>query len=133
MFRNALPAYMLLLIVLACAAVFLTTSEGFESSPKTLLNDIKGKKVVVLLYTDNCGYCKQMKPEWEKASEKASDKMVAVNCSDSDNADVQALLKKTDTNSFPRIVVMDDGRIVSEYDGPRKEDEFLQFVHTNIA
>ena len=133
MFRNALPLYMLLLIVLACAAVYLTSYEGFESSPKTLLNDVKGKKVAVLLYTDTCGYCKQMKPEWDKASEKASDKMVAVNCSDSENLDVQALLKKTNTSSFPRIVIMDDGNIVTDYEGPRKEEDFLQFVHSNIA
>jgi thiol-disulfide isomerase/thioredoxin len=133
MFRNALPLYMLLLIVLACAAVYLTSYEGFESSPKTLLNDVKGKKVAVLLYTDTCGYCKQMKPEWDKASEKASDKMVAVNCSDSENLDVQALLKKTNTSSFPRIVIMDDGNIVTDYEGPRKEEDILQFVHSNIA
>ena len=133
MFKNALPVYMLLLIILACAAAYLTSYEGFESSPKTLLNDIKGKKVVVLLYTDTCGYCKQMKPAWDKASEKAPDKMVAVNCTDSENLDVQALLKKTDTSSFPRIVVMDNGKIVSDYEGPRKEDDLLQFVHSNVA
>ena len=133
MFRNALPMYVLLLIVLACAAIFMTSSEGFESSPKTLLNDIKGKKVVALFYTDSCGYCKQMKPEWDKASEKSSDKMVAVNCSDSGNQDVQALLKNTETSSFPRMVLMDDGNIVSEYEGPRTEDDILQFVHSNVA
>ena len=133
MFRNALPVYVLLLIILACAAVYLTSSEGFESSPKTLLNDVKGKKVVALFYTDSCGYCKQMKPEWDKASEKASDKMVAINCSDSENMDVQALLKKTDTSSFPRIVVLDDGHIVTDYEGPRKENELLQFVNSNVA
>jgi hypothetical protein len=133
MFRNALPMYALLLIVLACAAVFMTSYEGFESSPKTLLNDIKGKKVVALFYTDSCGYCKQMKPEWDKASEKASDKMVAVNCSDSGNQDVQALLKNTETSSFPRMVLMDDGNIVSDYEGPRKEEDILQFVHSNVA
>ena len=133
MFRNALPLYMLLLIVLACAAIFMTSSEGFESSPRSLFNDIKGKKVVALFYTDSCGYCKQMKPEWDKAAEKSSDKMVAVNCSDSENKDVQALLKETDTSSFPRIVVMDDGNIVTDYEGPRKEDDILQFVHSNVA
>jgi len=133
MFRNALPMYALLLIVLACAAIFMTSYEGFESSPKTLYNDVKGKKVVALFYTDNCGYCKQMKPEWDKASEKLSDKMVAINCSDSENKDVRALLKETNTSSFPRIVVMDDGNIVTDYEGPRKEDDILQFVHSNVA
>ena len=133
MFRNALPLYMLLLIILACGAVYLNSSEGFESSPKTLFNDVKGKKVVALFYTDSCGYCNQMKPEWDNAAEKASDKMVAINCSDSENLDVQALLKETDTSSFPRIVVMDDGNIVSDYEGPRKEDDLLQFVHSTIA
>jgi thioredoxin-like negative regulator of GroEL len=133
MFKNALPMYMLLLIVLACAAIFMTSSEGFESSPKTLLNDIEGKKVVALFYTDSCGYCKQMKPEWDKASEKASGRMVAVNCSDSGNEDVQALLKNTETSSFPRMVLMDDGNIVSDYEGPRTEEDILQFVHSNVA
>jgi thioredoxin-like negative regulator of GroEL len=133
MFKNALPVYMLVLIILACAVAYLTTTEGFESSPKTLYDDSKNKKVLVLLYTDSCGYCKQLKPEWDKASEKASDKMVAVNCSDSENVDVQALLKKTNTSSFPRMFIMDNGNISSDYEGPRKEDDILEFVHSNLS
>jgi thiol-disulfide isomerase/thioredoxin len=133
MFKNALPWYVLLLIVLLCAAIVLTSKEGFESSPKTLYTDSQNKKVLVMLYTDSCGYCKQLKPEWDKAAEKADDKMVAVNCSDSENEDVRALLKKTNTTSFPRMFVLENGSIVKDYDGPRKEEDILQFVHSNVA
>ena len=131
MFKNALPAYILFLIVLACAAFFLTISEGFESSAKSFFNNVMNKKVVVLLYNDNCGYCKDLKPEWDKASELASDKMVTVNCSDNDNPDVKLVLKKTNTTTFHRIFFMNGPKII-DYSGPRTSGEILKFVKDNI-
>ena len=132
MFKNALPVYVLFLIILACAAAFMTSSEGFESSAKSFFENVANKKVVVLLYNDSCGFCKDLKPEWDKASEIASSKMVTVNCSDADNPDVKLVLKKTNTTTFPRIFFMNGPKMI-DYTGPRTEDDILQFVHSNVA
>jgi thiol-disulfide isomerase/thioredoxin len=131
MFKSALPAYILLLIILACATAYLTSSEGFESSPRSFFSNVTNKKVVVLLYNDNCGYCKDLKPIWDKVSEVVSDKVVAVNCSDSDNPDVQLILKKTNTNIFPRIFFMNGPKTI-DYNGTRTVEEILKFVNDNV-
>jgi len=131
MFKNALPIYVLLLIVLACATAYLTSIEGFESSATTFFNNVINKQVVVLLYNDNCGYCKDLKPEWDKASEIASSKMVTVNCSDADNPDVKLVLKKTNTTTFPRIFFMNGPKMI-DYTGPRTSGEILKFVNENV-
>jgi thiol-disulfide isomerase/thioredoxin len=130
---NCLPWYILLLIVLLCAAVLISTNEGFESSPKALFDDIKTKNVLVLLYTNGCVHCKNLKPEWDKAAEKEPDKMVAVDCSDSENEEVKALLKKTNTTSFPRMMVFKQGVAGDDYEGARTESAILSFVQTNLA
>ena len=133
MFRNALPIYILLLIVILCAALFLTTSEGFETSAKSFLSKYMDKKMVVLLYNDNCGYCKDVKPEWDKAFTQASEKMIAVNCSDTDNPDVNSVIEKTKTQStnFPRIFFMNGPRFL-DFTGARRADEILKFVNDNV-
>ena len=131
MFKNALPMYALFLIILACAAAFMTSSEGFESSAKPFFENVANKKVVVLLYNDSCGFCKDLKPEWDKASESASDKMITVNCSDADNPDVKTLMEKTNTTTFPRIFFM-NGPKTKDYSGSRTAEEFLKFVNENI-
>ena len=131
MFKNALPVYVLFLIILACAAAFMPSSEGFESSAKSFFENVANKKVVVLLYNDSCGFCKDLKPEWDKAAESASDKMITVNCSDTDNPDVNTLLKKTNTTTLPRIFFM-NGSKTKDYSGSRTAEEFLTFVNDNI-
>ncbi len=134
MFKNALPFYILLLIVVVCAAIFLTTSvEGFETSAKAFLNKYMDKKIVVLLYDDNCGYCNGLKPEWEKAFTQASEKMIAVNCSDKDNPDVNSVIEKTNTQktNFPRIFYLNGPKMLDYTGGPTK-DEILKFVNANV-
>jgi thioredoxin-like negative regulator of GroEL len=130
---NPLPWYTLLLIVLLCAAIAMSMNEGFESSPQELFNDIKTKNVLVLLYTPSCIHCKNLKPEWDKASEKEPEKMVAIDCSNSENEAVKALLKRTNTTSFPRMIVIKQGSIQTDYEGPRKEGDILAYVRSNLA
>jgi thioredoxin-like negative regulator of GroEL len=133
MSKTTLPWYILLLIVLLCAAIALSVNEGFESSPQALFTDIKTKNVLVLLYTNSCIHCKNLKPEWDKAAEKAPEKMVAIDCSDSENEAVKALLKRTNTTSFPRMMVVKQGSITADYEGARQEGDILAYVHSNLA
>ena len=66
-----LVLYGLLLVFLL---VWKVTIEGFTSSPSSLLEDVKNKKVLVLFYNKDCGHCKTLKPEWDKAELKMGDK-----------------------------------------------------------
>ena len=133
MSKTTLPWYILLLIVLLCAVIVMSVNEGFESSPQALFTDIKTKNVLVLLYTNSCIHCKDLKPEWDKAVEKEPEKMVAIDCSDSENEAVKALLKRTNTTSFPRMMVVKQGSITADYEGARKEGDILAYVHSNLA
>jgi thiol-disulfide isomerase/thioredoxin len=130
---KTLPWYILLLIVLLCAAIAISVNEGFESSPQALFTDIKTKNVLVLLYTNSCIHCKNLKPEWDKAVEKEPEKMVAIDCSDSENEAVKALLKRTNTTSFPRIMVVKQGSITADYEGARTEADILAYAKSNLA
>ncbi len=130
---NPLPWYTLLLIVLLCAAIAMSMNEGFESSPQELFKDIKTKNVLVLLYTNSCIHCKNLKPEWDKAAEKEPHTLVAIDCSDSENEGVKALLKRTNTTSFPRMVVIKQGSIQTDYEGPRKEEDILAYARSNLS
>jgi protein disulfide isomerase family A protein 3 len=131
MLKKALPWYILLLIIVLCALFMLSTKEGLETNPTSLLNDIKNGTYLVLLYTETCGYCKQLKPEWDKAAEKADGKMIAVNCTQQ-TPEVKALLTKTNTTSFPRMMLFKNGELSEDYEGPRKEEDLLLYLHEKI-
>ena len=108
----------------AIIAIPTTTGTGSEVTPFATVWDYnKGKKYSIA--------GEDLKPEWDKAAESASDKMITVNCSDTDNPDVNTLLKKTNTTTFPRIFFM-NGSKTKEYSGSRTAEEFLTFVNDNI-
>jgi thioredoxin domain-containing protein 5 len=123
---KVLPWYGLLLIVLFCSA--LLTREGFESSPSTLLADIANKKVLLLIYTTACGHCVKLKPVWDKVAAKNSEKMVAIDATDSSNPAIQALTSKFNVTAYPTMIVVDNGQIVEQYEGGRTEQDLSTFI-----
>lgn len=123
---KVLPWYGLLLIVLFCSA--LLTREGFESSPSTLLADIANKKVLLLIYTTACGHCVKLKPVWDKVAAKNSEKMVAIDATDSSNPAIQALTSKFNVTAYPTMIVVENGQIVEQYEGGRTEQDLSTFI-----
>jgi thioredoxin domain-containing protein 5 len=123
---KVLPWYGLLLIVLVCSAVL--TTEGFESSPSTLLADIANKKVLLLIYTTACGHCVKLKPTWDKVAAKNPDKMVAIDATDSSNPAIQALTSKFNVTAYPTMIVVDNGQVVEQYEGGRNEQDLITFI-----
>lgn len=129
MLKKTLPAFTLLLIVLLCAAFALTYSEGFTTNAKDLDNDIAKKpKVLVLFFTMNCGYCKELSPEWEKAQEQLPDRMTSVDCTNTEDPAVKAVMKKYGITSFPRMAFFNNGTVQEDYEGPRKSDDIINYV-----
>jgi thiol-disulfide isomerase/thioredoxin len=124
--KHLLWMYSLLLVILFCGAV---TYEGFESSPSTLFKDIANKKVFLLVYIENCQYCTELKPAWDAASKKQPDKMVAINASKTDPA-TNLLTSKLNVKGYPSMFVMDNGKIVKQYEGGRTEQDLLAEVNS---
>ena len=108
--------------------VWFLRTEGFTSSPGSLLEDVKNKKVLVLFYNTECGHCKTLKPEWDKAEAEMDDKMVAIDVTDSSNEEVKTILTKYKVNSYPTMVVLDNGNITETYDGERTKDALVSYV-----
>jgi thiol-disulfide isomerase/thioredoxin len=114
-------------LLLAILLVLTVRTEGFTSSPSSLLEDVKNKKVLVLFYNTNCGHCKTLKPEWDKAEAEMVDKMVAVDVTDTSEA-VKMITEKYKINSYPTMLVLDNGKMTATYDGERTKDALVSYV-----
>jgi len=117
---------LLLVFLLVC---FLRR-EGFTSSPSSLLEDVKNKKVFVLFYNTDCGHCKTLKPEWDKAEGQMGDKMVAIDVTNASDMAVKAITTKFKINSYPTMVVLDNGNVVATYDGERTKEALVSFAQS---
>ena len=120
-----LVLYGLLLVILL---VWVLRTEGFTSSPSSLLEDVKNKKVLVLFYNTDCGHCKTLKPEWDKAEEEMTDKMVAIDVTNTSDMAVKTITTKFKINSYPTMIVLDNGNVVATYDGERTKDALVSYV-----
>lgn len=109
--------------------VWFLRTEGFTSSPGSLLEDVKNKKVLALFYNTNCGHCKTLKPEWDKAEAVMGDKMVAIDVTDSSD-EVNAITKKYNINSYPTMLVLDNGNVTATYEGERTKDALVTYVQS---
>jgi thiol-disulfide isomerase/thioredoxin len=90
MFNKTLPAFTLLLIVLLCAAMMFPSYEGFATSAGELDKDIAKKpKILVLFFTPSCGYCKDLKPEWEAAEQQMPEVITSVDCTNTEDPEVK--------------------------------------------
>jgi len=134
MFKKTLPAFTLLLIVLLCAAMILPSNEGFTTNPSNFDSDISNKpKVLALFFTSNCGYCKDLAPEWAKVEEQLPDTTTSVDCTNTSDAGVKALMKKYNVSSFPRMAFFNNGTIQEDYEGPRKSDDIIKYVKSKVG
>ena len=117
-------------ILVLLLVYFLFVREGFESSPQTVMQDIANKKVLLLITRSDCIHCKNLKPDWDKASAKQPDKMVTIDATDASNPAVEKLLSKLNVTGYPAMFVMDNGEVVKQYEGGRTEQDLLAEVRS---
>ena len=122
-----------ILILLSIGAIicsFITTREGFESSPSSLNDDIASGKKIVWFYAPWCGHCKNMAPDWSKLvskydNVKVNGKTVRILSVDCDAN--KGLGKEFGIKGFPTIKAISAGQI-KEYAGQRTIAAWETFI-----
>ena len=102
--------------------------EGYENESDKFTDSIvqSSEPVMVLFYADWCGHCTKLKPDWDKACEKANKdkkRMFKIDVGGEDK-EHKELMKKYDIQGFPTIIIFQNGSH-DHYDGPRTVDKML--------
>jgi thiol-disulfide isomerase/thioredoxin len=107
--------------------------EDFDANGKLLKPH--DKPVVVMIMASWCGYCKKMKPEFQKFADMVNNKdcYCAVIQSDGATDGEKALGKRAGSfipgfRGFPTIVKFKDGKYVGTMDGERTVEGLKKFV-----
>lgn len=105
----------------------------FKNINSKNFSDIHRGKATILFYLPGCIHCIMMRNEWEKM--KASLKKEKRNCNiyevDGNELHSHDTDYKNHIEGFPTIVNVDNGNIVSKYEGERSENGFKSFALQN--
>ena len=107
-------------VPLIIAAVLTVTQENFRST-------VLESKIPVILdvYTDWCGYCKEIAPLFAELSQEMEGKMQFVKL----NADAESsLAEKLEIEFYPTFLLYKSGQVVSRHDGILDKAGFLSFL-----
>lgn len=94
---------------------------------------IMQKPTIVQFFSPGCGYCDQLKPEWDSLREMLKEKyegdMMLARVREDMMGDV-----KCDKNikGFPTIFVLKKGKKKTEFGGERNAGELLKFIEKHI-
>jgi thiol-disulfide isomerase/thioredoxin len=91
---------------------------------------------LIFFFAEWCPHCKTAKPIWEKVSADYNGKVVngyklnfsVVNCTNSDDADVQVAINKYKVEHFPTIKLLKDNNTI-EFDSKISEDNLVKFFN----
>lgn len=94
------------------------------------------KKPILILYRMNgCGHCEMFRPTWATVCTRLSKKhgsslMVA----EVEYGNMGALPKSLqDVMGFPTLRIIDNGRVMSEYNGMRTQEGVVEYIEEYIA
>ena len=122
---------LLLLVIVIGIILFIIKckTECFTSGTTSQARSTPGKKILILYYTNWCGYCKRFKPEWAKIMEyykSASDPVecVSIDCEKNDK-----VCERDGVKGFPTIRLIDgnNGNVIN-YEGKRSMMDVINFV-----
>lgn len=101
---------------------------------KKEVNDsiISGNNVVILYYSDMCGYCIQLKPTWDKLCNSIKNKkdIIVVNVEANNFEHLPAKYKKN-IDGYPTIIKYSKGK-KSQYEGNREYADMKKFIMPSV-
>tara|TARA_Y100000591_G_C21792439_1_gene677343 strand:- start:849 stop:1211 length:363 start_codon:yes stop_codon:yes gene_type:complete len=102
----------------------------FGLKPKSSIEGLANKKELVLVHMNGCPHCISLMPEWKQATKDNTTNisMRAVEMNDDDGPE---LCKKHNINGFPTIILLNNGKKISDYEGERNKDGILQFLQSH--
>ena len=128
--KKNLNIILILIALGVIACTFITTREGFESSPSSFNDDIASGKKVVWFYAPWCGHCKTMHKDWDDAASAVNigeNHMVKINVGNKDDAEHSKIAGKYNIQSFPTILLLNNGQREEEYNGERSKAAFISY------
>ena len=105
-----------------------------------LQNMLKNHAILVKFYSDTCGYCQEMKPEWENAIHKINNKnpknlvILEVEASNMHNFEDEEMIKPK-IMGYPTIMYLNKNKNkvqVTPFEGSRTSNEFVEFTFKNL-
>lgn len=105
-----------------------------DNVKKFVENDFRGKNLnnnfsgYVLIYADWCGYCKKIKPEYEKLNDLFPSMIAAVDAT----SGKEDLIKTLDVPGFPTILIYKNGMHNGEYKGDRSFEALKEYHENNF-
>ena len=128
--KKNLNTLLILIALGAIACSFITTREGFESSPSSFNDDIASGKKVVWFYAPWCGHCKTMHKDWDDAASAVNigeNHMVKINVGNKNDVEHSKIAGKYNVQSFPTILLLNNGQREEEYNGDRSKAAFMSY------
>jgi thioredoxin-like negative regulator of GroEL len=129
--HSAMDNWVLILFLLLIGSIFYNMAFATYETFKNVSNsNITTGKKLVLFYTETCPHCTAMLNDWNTAAKKVntgSQKMIKINCTK--NKD---LANKYSITSYPTILLLSNGKMVSTYTGSRNSTDFENYVKSNI-
>ena len=99
------------------------------------LRRIRNTRCVVLVFHPQCGHCVELRPKWEAMKQIANPnaKIVEINGSDMHSSrEMSASAVGRGTEGFPSVMLMDQGKIISRYNGERSPEKLAEFVNQAV-
>ena len=108
--------------------------EGFSSDDKVKKALENNKPSFVAFVTEWCGYCKNLKPIWQKFEDEYKGEDINVLSIDCDK--YKELAKKYNIKGYPTIKYIPNGlnnpTDSVDYSGDKKKEEFFSFINNKL-
>jgi thiol-disulfide isomerase/thioredoxin len=117
-----------LLVVFLILVILISVFFGFNRFRKEGFDNNNNK--FILVHMNGCGHCKDLMPEWEKASQSNTTpiRMKVVEMTEPEG---KKLCDEHDIKSFPTMILIKNNT-TTMYDGNRTKEGLLSFLNSNI-
>ena len=56
--------------------------------------------------------------------------MIKINCGDNNNNEQKKIMEKYEINGYPTILVLQNAKLISDYDGDRDKQSLIEFANS---